>query len=78
LPRRCFSLQKKTAVCRSRSLIPNSRFAGTVGKFTETKDFDRIVQEERKNTGVESSLIKAVIQTESSGNPWLFPRPGSG
>jgi soluble lytic murein transglycosylase-like protein len=33
------------------------------------QDFDRVVQEAGEKYGVESSLIKAVIQTESSGNP---------
>ena len=41
------------------------------------QDFDRIVQEAGEKYGVESSLIKAVIQTESSGNPLAVSPAGA-
>ncbi len=41
------------------------------------QDFDRIVQEAGEKYGVESSLIRAVIQTESSGNPLAVSPAGA-
>ena len=43
----------------------------------QKQDFDRIVQEAGEKYGVESSLIRAVIQTESSGNPLAVSRAGA-
>jgi len=41
------------------------------------QDFDRIVEEAGEKYGVESSLIRAVIQTESSGNTLAVSRAGA-
>jgi len=47
------------------------------GNLQIKQDFDRIVQEAGEKYGVESSLIRAVIQTESSGNPLAVSRVGA-
>jgi hypothetical protein len=41
------------------------------------QDIDRIVQEAGEKYGVESSLVRAVIQTESSGNPLAVSPAGA-
>jgi two-component sensor histidine kinase len=60
-----------------RQAIGTEEDLGSSGNFSGVQDYESLVKEAGRKHGVDPSLIKAVIQVESNGNPSAVSKSGA-